>query len=153
MSSCRFLKNGIKVALRPAAPPGPGRYVRQLIHKNKNKGGHGTCLPWYYTSPSQGLPEKASRCGHHQGTVFGPIHDVEDSWPFISVKVPTPKVALLQNEHLPELVRINIYTENHYCGEGFGHHYCEVVSEDEVQSWKSQGWTNFWIEADGPQSL
>ena len=68
--------------------PEVGAYVRQCI------GGKGTHLPWYWRPPSDRRDRLAPLYrGLAAGTVFGPVHKVEDTLDkegFISVLVPPP---------------------------------------------------------------
>ena len=140
-----FHSNGILVG--DPVWPERGAYVRQCIvsvHK-------GTHLPWYWTPPS----DRSDRLppvyrGLAAGTVFGPVHQVEDTLDkegFISVLVPPPlcKVPREDRETHPDLVWINIFT-NRQGGREVRHHYCTVVAEAEVASWRRLGWKDVWID-------
>ena len=140
--SVRF-RNGILQADPPLELPRIGGYVRQLIRKCEG----GTCLPWYATSPLTRRPVKLSN-GLSAGTVFGPVHDVEDSRQecgLISVLVPSPYAMLPAGEcdHLPPLIWINVYTKSNR-GAAASHFFCEPVSEDEQNSWYRSGWMDTW---------
>ena len=132
--------NGIVSAPRPPAPL-IGSYVRQLIHKVEG----GTCLPWYMTPPRDGLPLQVSQ-GLDAGAVFGPVHDVDEFGPFISVKVPVPASLLsaAERDQLPQLVWINVYTDRHR-RKVVTHHFCEVVAECDVREWHDHGWQDSWV--------
>ena len=136
-------RNGIVSAPRPPKPP-VGSYVRQLIRLTDE----GTHLPWYFTPPSAGIPDRVSG-GLDAGTVFGPVHEAEETLAtlgLISVLVPVP-VGLLSMEDrvgMPDLIWVNIYTNRRH-GREVSHHYCEQVSDAEVQSWHGRGWQDAWF--------
>ena len=127
--------------------PEVGAYVRQCIVSVPK----GTHLPWYWTPPS----DRSARLpplyrGLAAGTVFGPVHQVEDTLDkggFISVLVPPPlcKVPREDGETRPDQVWINIFT-NRRGGREVRHHYCTVVAEVEVAAWRRLGWKDVWIE-------
>ena len=127
--------------------PEVGAYVRQCIVSVPK----GTHLPWYWTPPS----DRSDRLpplyrGLAAGTVFGPVHKVEDTLDkegFISVLVPPPlcKVPREDRETLPDLVWINIFT-NRRKGREVRHHYCRVVAKKEVAMWRRLGWKDVWID-------
>ena len=127
--------------------PEVGAYVRQCIVSVPK----GTHLPWYWTPPSDrsaGLPPLYR--GLAAGTIFGPVHQVEDTLDkggFISVLVPPPlcKVPREDRETLPDLVWINIFT-NKRKGRKVSHHYCRVVADKEVDMWRRLGWKDVWID-------
>ena len=127
--------------------PKVGAYVRQCIVSVPK----GTHLPWYWTPPS----DRSARLpplyrGLAAGTIFGPVHQVEDTLDkggFISVLVPPPlcKVPREDRETLPDLVWINIFT-NRRKGREVRHHYCRVVAKKKVAMWRRLGWKDVWIE-------
>ena len=127
--------------------PEVGAYVRQCILRVPK----GTHLPWYWTPPS----DRSARLpplyrGLAAGTIFGPVHQVEDTLDkegFISVLVPPPlcKVPREDRETLPDLVWINIFT-NKRKGRKVSHHYCRVVADKEVDMWRRLGWKDVWID-------
>ena len=145
------LSNGILEAPPPCLPA-HGSYVKQIIRKLPGR----TKLPWYWTSP---------RCskyiggrwvcpvydGLDAGTVFGPVHAVENTLEgggFISVMVPPPLLVVPSEDRaeLPELVWVNIFT-NRFRHRHVSHHFCTVVSETEVEAWKGCGWFDNWVSA------
>ena len=129
--------------------PEVGAYVRQCI------GGKGTHLPWYWRPPSDWRDRLAPLYrGLAAATVFGPVHKVDDTLDeggFISVLVPPPlcKVPREDWETFPDLVWINIFT-NRRGSRVVRHHYCTVVAEAEVASWRRLGWKDVWIETGIP---
>ncbi len=140
---CVQHNNGI-VSGPPPTVPHIGSYARQLIRKIP----HGTKLPWYILAPSDNFPRQASQ-GLDRGTVFGPVHAVEDTLStkgFISVMVPAPFKLLPQSEHpnVPELIWINVFALWHG-GREVSDHFCELVLDDEQKSWYKRGWRDLWI--------
>ena len=116
--------------------PERGAYVQQCF-LSEREGAH---LPWWGVPPSdrKGRGWSPLYRGLAAGTVFGPVHKVDDTLDdggFISVQVPPPlcKVPREDRETLPDLVWINIFT-NRRGGREVRHHYCTVVAEAEVAS-------------------
>jgi hypothetical protein len=142
----RALSNGILEAPPPCLPA-HGSYVKQIIRKLPGR----TKLPWYWTAPSARSSLGPVYDGLDAGTVFGPVHAVENTLEgggFISVMVPPPLSVVPSEDcaELPELVWINIFT-NRFRYRQVSHHFCTVVSETEVEAWKACGWFDNWVSA------
>ena len=127
-------------------------YVQQCFLSERE----GVHLPWWGVPPSdrKGRGWSPLYRGLAAGTVFGPVHKVDDTLDdggFISVQVPPPlcKVPREDRETRPDLVWINIFT-NRRKGREVRHHYCRVVAKKEVAMWRRLGWKDVWIETGIP---
>ena len=73
----------------PPGRPARGSYVKQAIRKLPGR----TKLPWYLTAPSASQSCLPVFDGLDAGTVFGPVHDVDETLEgggHMSVLVPPP---------------------------------------------------------------
>ncbi len=95
-----------------------------------------SCVKWWpepsLTAPSVGSQNACMSDGLDAGTVFGPVHDAEETLNtagFVSILVPVPRSCLsdAQKAHLPNLVWINIYKNANVRGEPAHVHWCEPV--------------------------
>ena len=85
------------------------------------------------------------------GTVFGPVHDAEETLHtagFVSILVPVPWSFLSDaaKAHLPNLMWINIYKDAHVRGQPAHVHWCEPVPSHVVDVWKQRGWQDIWYD-------
>ena len=64
---------------------------------------------------------------------LGPVHDVVDNGVFVSVCVPHPTTGWL--------AWMNIWS----CTRGRGVHYACLVSDEELASWRRQGWSDEYL--------
>ena len=119
--------------------------MKQAIRKLPGR----TKMPWYLTAPSASQSCLPVFDGLDAGTVFGPVHDVDETLEgggHMSVLVPPPLslVPPAYRASLPELVWVNIYT-NRNGGRWVSHHFCIVVPEPEVREWRACGWYDIWV--------
>ena len=132
--------------------PERGAYVQQCFLSERE----GVHLPWWGVPPSdrKGRGWSPLYRGLAAGTVFGPVHKVDDTLDdggFISVQVPPPLCKVPREDRkivrqiCSDLVWINIFT-NRQGGREVKHHYCTVVDEEEVAAWRRLGWKDIWIE-------
>ena len=137
--------------------PQRGDYYEQTLRRIRGR----TKLPWYLLPPSQGhLVHEALYEGLDAGTVFGPVHDVDETLSthgFVSVLVPTPRSFLTRadrkrlrrkvfDERLPSLVWINIYTNRDQFGRPADVHWARRVPDETVQTWRDRGWQDQFLD-------
>ena len=125
-----------------------GDYVEQVIRKQHGNKRARTSLPWYVCPPSASKSRLDRFEGMDAGTVYGPIHAIDDtlgSMGLVSVAVPLPwKRQDLESrwqEVIPEVIWINVYTNRR--GD---HLYCRKVPVPVVQEWERQGWQHTWCD-------
>jgi hypothetical protein len=99
----------------------------------------GTVRFWFY-SPSIGVEHRPpGRCTVRQGDFLGPVHEVQVTRQFVSIRVPYPEFPSL-------LVWVNIWSSRNHLGVLCGVAYCRVVPPQEHEHWVRRGWTDHFID-------
>ena len=128
--------------------PQPGSYYAQVLRRVQGR----TKLPWYRGPPSQmgDSPHQWVSDGLDAGTVFGPVHDFEETLStaelgFISIKVPPPWSLLSESDRalMPQLIWINVSRNR------WQYPWCRPVPPHIVYQWHCQGWQDNYYDSTG----
>jgi hypothetical protein len=74
-----------------------------------------------------------------QGDFLGPVHKVDVTSEFVSIRVPYPKFPSL-------LVWVNIWSSHNHLGVVHGIANCSVIPPKERERWVRRGWTDQFID-------
>lgn len=113
-----------------------GCYVQQTIRRVPGM----SKLPWYAHPPSLEIRERLSFMGVDAGTIFGPVHAIEDTrltLGFVSVLVPCPRDSpsdYTGMSHSTFWINVSKGSLS----------WCRLVPHDVVRSWEKRGWRH-WL--------
>ena len=91
-------------------------------------------LKFYSAPPDHGGYEIDACADVRPHQYVGPVHDVVDNGVFVTVCVPHPTTGWL--------AWMNIWS----CTRGRGVHYAYLVSEEKLEIWRRQGWSNEYLD-------